>query len=231
MGKKSDETMTTQGLKQSIRQRILSEREQLSAGLRAQYSDAIVRRIVQIPEYQTARVVLGYMNFGAEFESELWVRQALADGKQLLLPKVNGVTNELDVYRVTDLQRDLAPGLWNIREPLPERCAKVDVLEEVDFILLPGVAFGRDGARLGYGGGYYDKLLMKLLAIRLGEQTTLAESLVIARLDQNCGVAHSLALVAGAYSMQLVEGIPQEATDRKVQWIVTENETIDCSRG
>jgi 5-formyltetrahydrofolate cyclo-ligase len=210
MGKKGGATMTTQGLKQSIRQRILSEREQLPAKLRTQFSAEIVQRIVQMPEYQTARVVLGYMNFGAEFESELWVKQALTDGKTLLLPKVNRDTNTLDVYHVTNLLHDLAPGLWNIREPLPERCAKVDALEEVDFILLPGVAFGRDGARLGYGGGFYDKLL--------------------ARLDEECGIAHSLVLVAGAYFMQLVEGIPQEATDRKVQWLVTEHETIDCNR-
>ena len=202
--------MITQGLKQTIRQRILSEREQLSAGLRTQLSIEIVRRIVQLPEYQNAHAVLGYMNFGAEFESELWVRQALADGKTLLLPKVNRATNELDIYRVADLQHDLAPGLWNICEPLPERCVRVEALERVDFILLPGVAFGRDGARLGYGGGYYDKLL--------------------ARRDEEGGVAHSLALVAAAYSMQLVEGIPQEATDRKVQWLVTENETINCSK-
>jgi 5-formyltetrahydrofolate cyclo-ligase len=200
--------MTTQGLKQSIRQRILSAREKLPAGLRAQFSAEIVQRIVQLPEYQAARVMLGYMNFGAEFESEIWVRQALADGKTLLLPKVNRATNELDVYRVTNLPHDLAPGLWNIREPLPDRCTKVDALEQVDFILLPGVVFGRDGARLGYGGGFYDKL--------------------IARLDKNSGVTHSLALVAGAYSMQLIEGIPQEVTDRKVQWLVTENETIRC---
>ena len=197
--------MTTQGLKQSIRQRILFEREQLPAGLRSQFSAEIARRTLQMPEYQAARVVLGYMNFGAEFESEIWVRQALADGKQLLLPKVNRTTNELDIYRVADLQHDLIPGLWNIREPLPDRCVKIDALE-VDFILLPGVAFGRDGARLGYGGGFYDKLL--------------------ARLDDNNGVARSPSLVAGAYSMQLVEGIPQDITDRKVQWLVTENETI-----
>jgi len=200
--------MTTQGLKQSIRQRILSERELLSAELRAQFSIEIVRRIVQMPEYQAARVVLGYMNFGVEFESELLVRQALEDGKTLLLPKVNRSMHALDVFRVTNLAHDLAPGIWNIREPLPERCDKVDVLDEVDFILLPGVAFGRDGARLGYGGGFYDRLL--------------------ARLDEECVIARSLALVAAAYSMQFVAGIPQEVTDRKVQWLVTENETINC---
>lgn len=199
--------MSVQGLKQTIRQRILSARERLSAELRAQYSAEIVRRIVQMPEYHAARAVLGYMNFGAEFESDIWVRQALEDGKTLLLPKVNRATNTLDVYRVADLQHDLAPGLWNIREPLPERCVSVDALEEVDFILLPGVAFGRDGARLGYGGGFYDRLLA------------------------NSGVAHSLALVAGAYSMQLVADIPQEVTDRKVQWLVTEREIIHCAAG
>jgi 5-formyltetrahydrofolate cyclo-ligase len=219
--------MTTQGLKQIIRQRILPQREQLSAALRKQYSTEIARRIAQMPQYQSARTVLAYMNFGAEFESEILVRQALADGKVLLLPKVNAATRELDVYRVTNVDTQLAPGAYGIREPLPECCAAA-WLDEVDFILLPGVAFGRDGARLGYGGGFYDKLLMRLLAVRLGEQTTLAKSPVIARPGAECALAHRPALVAGAYSMQVVEDIPQEATDCKVGWLVTENETIDC---
>jgi 5-formyltetrahydrofolate cyclo-ligase len=212
--------MTAQAMKQAIRQRIIADREQLAAGLRAQLSHEISRRIVQLPQYQAARVVLGYMNFGAEFASAAWAQQVLADGKQLLLPKVNRATNELDVYHVTDLQQQVAPGLWNIPEPLPEYCPRVDALDTVDFILLPGVAFGRDGARLGYGGGFYDKLLMKLLAIRLGEQTILAKSLIM---------AHRPTLVAAAYAMQVVAGIPQEATDRKVEWLVTEQEIIDCS--
>jgi 5-formyltetrahydrofolate cyclo-ligase len=79
----------------------------------------------------------------------------------------------------------------------------VDALDTIDFILLPGVAFGRDGARLGYGGGFYDKLLARL--------------------------THKPVLAAGAYGMQLIEDIPQEATDRKVEWLATENETIHCA--
>ena len=75
--------------------------------------------------------------------------------------------------------------------------------DEIDFILLPGVAFGRDGARLGYGGGFYDKLLARL--------------------------PHSPALAAAAFAMQLAEDIPQEATDRRVEWLVTEYETIHCA--
>ena len=199
--------MNAQAMKQAIRQRIIADREQLPANLRAQFSDGIARRIVQLPEYQAARAVLGYMSFGAEFVSDGLMRQVLADGKQLVLPKVNRATNELDIYRVTDLLHDLAPGLWNISEPLLERCAKLEALEEVDFILLPGVAFGRDGARLGYGGGFYDKLIARLNDGDEGRRP---------------------ALVAAAYTMQIVAGIPQEATDRKVEWLVTESETIEC---
>ncbi len=199
-------------MKQAIRKNILAQREQLPADTRAAYSMAITERLLQLPEYQQANAVLGYMNFGAEFASEFWVARVLAGGKRLALPKVNHHTNQLDLYWVDDIENQLVAGLWGIREPIVERCERLNTLNEIEFVLLPGVAFTRDGARLGYGKGYYDKLLMKQLAIRLGEHTISAKP-----------------LVAGAYSMQLVERIPQEATDRKVEWLVTESETIHCA--
>lgn len=195
--------MTIQGLKQIIRQRIVTQREQLSAALREQHSAEIAQRIAQMPEYRSSRTVLAYMNFGAEFESEFFVRQVLADSKTLLLPKVNAATRELELYRVEDMDAQLAPGAYDIREPIMERCVRQDALEQVDFILLPGVAFGRDGARLGYGGGFYDKLLARM--------------------------PHGAALIAGAFTMQVIADIPMEATDRKIDWLVTENETIRCA--
>lgn len=191
-------------MKQAIRQRIIAFRQQMEEDERARLSLAIAARLASMEAYRTANTVLAYMNFGAEFSAEIFVQQALRDGKRVLLPRVNRSTNELDIYQVMDLLHDLAPGMWGISEPLVERCARVDALEEVDFILLPGVAFGRDGTRLGYGGGFYDKLLARM--------------------------QHQPALVAGAYTMQIVEGVPQEATDRKVEWLVTENETIYCGR-
>jgi 5-formyltetrahydrofolate cyclo-ligase len=217
----------TQSVKQSIRKTIIALREQLSPDVRAAYSAAISGRILEMPEDRRADAVLGYMNFGAEFASELWVQQVLAEGKKLALPRVNRHTNQLDLYWVDDLENQLAAGLWGIREPVVERCERLEALNEVEFALLPGVAFSRNGARLGYGGGFYDKLLMKQLAIRLGEQTTLAKSLVIARQDSGNG-AHKPALAAAAFTLQIVEQIPQEATDMKVAWIITEQETIAC---
>ncbi len=189
--------------KSLIRKHILSLREQLSPDVRATHSAAITERLLQLPEYQQTNALLGYMNFGAEFESSIWVKQVLADGKRLALPKVNRQTNSLDLYWVDDLERQLVAGLWGILEPFAERCERLNTLNEVEFALLPGVAFTRSGARLGYGGGFYDKLLAQ--------------------------VAHRPTLVAAAFGLQVVESVPQEATDVKVEWVVTEREIINCS--
>jgi 5-formyltetrahydrofolate cyclo-ligase len=189
--------------KPGIRKQLIALRELLAPDAHATNSSAITERLLQLPEYKQSGVVLGYMNFGAEFASELLIQKALADGKRLALPRVNHHTNQLDLYWVDDLENQLELGLWEIREPIVERCERLNTLNEVEFALLPGVAFTRDGARLGYGGGFYDKLLARM--------------------------THRPALVAAAFALQIVEQIPQEATDVKVEWIFTEQETIACS--
>lgn len=192
--------------KQAIRKHILSEREQFAPDIRAGLSADIVERMLQLPEYCDAATVLGYMNFGSEFASDLFAARVLAAGRRLALPKVNRHTNQLDLYWVEDFENQLAPGLWGIREPVVERCERLETLNEVEFVLLPGVAFTRGGARLGYGGGFYDKLLA----------------------GSDAGRERPV-LVAAAFALQIVEQLPQEATDIKVERIVTEQETIACT--
>ncbi|MEQ1814318.1 MAG: 5-formyltetrahydrofolate cyclo-ligase [Candidatus Nitrotoga sp.] len=194
--------------KQALRERIIAQREQLSPVLRVVHSAAITERLLQLPEYQRANAVLGYMNFGMEFASEIWIQQVLADGKKLALPRVNRHTMQLDLYWVDDLGNQLAAGMGGIREPIVERCERMSTLFEVEFALLPGVAFTRDGGRLGYGGGFYDKLLAQL---------------------QDVNQTPYPSLVAAAFAMQVVPGVPLETTDVKVEWLVTEHETIRCA--
>jgi 5-formyltetrahydrofolate cyclo-ligase len=205
VGTKGGALMNIQARKQALRQSIIADREKLPVAERLRLSHAIVESTRNLPVYRQARTVLGYLNFGAELVAELWVRQALADGKQVLLPRVNRASRHLDLYRVQDLEHDVAPGSWGIREPVAERCIKEEALGTVEFILLPGVAFTREGARLGYGGGFYDKLLAQM--------------------------PHRPALVAGAFALQVVQEIPQESTDRNVEWLVTEAEMIRCNLG
>jgi len=197
--------MNIQARKQALRQSIIAAREKLPAAERLRLSHDIVKGICSLAAYRQAQTVLGYLNFGAELAAELWVKQALADGKRVLLPRVNRASRHLDIYNVQNLQEDVAPGAWGIREPVVERCIKEDAPGKVDFILLPGVAFTREGGRLGYGGGFYDKLLAQM--------------------------PHRPALVAGAFALQVVQEIPQESTDRNVGWLVTETETIRCNFG
>jgi 5-formyltetrahydrofolate cyclo-ligase len=195
-------------MKQGIRQSIIAARQKLTAAERLQFSQAISRRIMQLPAYQQAQTVLGYMSFGAEFASAAWVEQAMQQGKRVLLPRVNSGSRQLELYLVRDLQQDVEPGIWDIPEPLPQRCTRVDDDENIDFILLPGVAFARDGSRLGYGGGFYDKLLARISLPAAAQQPVLA---------------------AAAFTLQLRDELPQEATDRKVEWLLTEDEVIHCT--
>lgn len=191
------------GLKQSIRKTIRARRDALPAEEHDAHSAAIIAGLLQLPQYRAAQAVLAYMNFGAEFASDLFAARVLAEGKRLALPKVNHHTNHLDLYWVDDMEIQLAAGLWGIREPVVERCERLGTLNEVEFALMPGVAFTRGGARLGYGGGFYDKLLARMTS--------------------------RPALVAAAFELQLVEQLPQETTDIKVETIVTERETIVCA--
>lgn len=189
--------------KAEIRKRLLALREQLPHPARIACSEAISARIAAMDIYRQAGTILGYMNFGAEYASELWVQRVLADGKRLALPRVNRHTGRLDLYWVDDPETQLERGLWGIREPVVERCERLAGPNEVEFALLPGVAFTRGGVRLGYGGGFYDKLL--------------------------ADAGKSPARVVAAFALQIVEYLPQEATDVKVEWIITEQETIACS--
>ena len=197
--------MNIQARKQALRQRIIAARDNLTPSLRAHSSNRIVAQLCDLATYKTACTVLGYLNFGSELASESWLRQAMADGKQVLLPRVNKASKHLDLFEVKDLDREVAVGAYGIREPIIERCKRFEALGEIDLVLMPGVAFDRTGGRLGYGGGYFDKLLAQL--------------------------PHRPALIAGAFAMQVVAEIPQESTDHKLDWLVTENETIRCNLG
>lgn len=194
-----------QARKQALRQRIIAARDNLTPTLRAHSSKRIVDQICSLATYKTARTVLGYLNFGSELAIEAWIRQALTDGKRVLLPRVNRASMLLELFEVKDIDSDVAAGAYGIREPVVERCERFEALGEIDLILMPGVAFDREGGRLGYGGGYFDKLLAHL--------------------------PHRPVLIAGAFAMQVVAEVPQEASDYKVDYLITENETIRCNLG
>jgi 5-formyltetrahydrofolate cyclo-ligase len=120
----------------------------------------------------------------------------------VVVPRVDRNARMLDLHSIADLDRDVVPGHLDIPEPRAE-CPQVP-RDAIDFVLVPGVAFDLDGRRLGYGGGYYDRLLPLLVP--------------------------RAARVAGAFDIQIVERVPAAAHDVRVDTIVTESRTIERTR-
>jgi 5-formyltetrahydrofolate cyclo-ligase len=182
--------------KAALRRRILASRDALDPAQRVERSAAIVARVASMRAFRQARTVLAYAPFGSEADTWPLLRGLLAEGRTLLLPRVDRAGRRLVLHRVSDLDEDLAPGPWGIREPRPDRCPVVAV-PAADLVLVPGVAFDRTGGRLGYGGGYYDRLLA-------------------------AWPPPWPLLVAPAFELQLVDAVPRLPGDRRVDRVVTE---------
>ncbi len=176
--------------KRALRRRILSRRDALDADTLERRSAAIRQSLGKIEAYRNARTVHLFVPFGSELDTrpileDLWARKVRA-----VLPRV-AAHRQLDHLAVTGWD-DLEPGAYSIPEPVAP-CQAVDP-EGVDLILVPGVAFDRQGGRLGYGGGYYDRFLEACPAPR----------------------------VALAFDLQMVEEVPREDHDLGVHEIITE---------
>lgn len=189
------------GEKARIRGRILAARNGLPAAERSRHSRRIVVEILHTAAFRRADVVMAYSTFGSEVETATFVSAARACGKRIVLPRIERSRNCLALYQVDD-EGGLGHGVWGIREPDPARCPPVSP-GELDFILVPGVAFDRRGGRIGYGKGYYDRLL-HACAEEGGRPWA----------------------VAGAFGVQLVESVPMEQHDFPIHAVVTEEQCI-----
>jgi 5-formyltetrahydrofolate cyclo-ligase len=181
-----------------LRRRILARRDALDEPTRRRLSERLFERLGSRPELHEARVVLGYASFGSEPVTAPFLRDVLASGRVLVLPRIDRAARRLALHRVRDLAAELQPGVWGIAEPDPERCAPAG-LETIQFALVPGVAFDVRGGRIGYGGGYYDRLLG--------------------------GWPAPPPLVAAAFGVQVVPAVPIGPHDRRVDRVVTETDT------
>jgi 5-formyltetrahydrofolate cyclo-ligase len=188
--------------KSRLREDVLHQREAMSAIRRAEDAARCVSRLLALPAFVDARTVLIYMSFGTEVDTNAIFSEALRQEKVVVLPRMVSAQTSPDVsllalHRV-DGEADLVAGKWGIREPRAS-CAAVQ-LDFVDLVLLPGVAFDRRGHRLGYGKGYYDRLLP-------------------ARCP-NC------LLVALAFDCQLVDEVPVSAHDVSIDLLITPSQQL-----
>jgi 5-formyltetrahydrofolate cyclo-ligase len=185
--------------KRSVRERVLRARDAMPAHLRVAASTAIAATLSRRPDFIAARVVLLTLPFGSEWDTGPLLSAALAGSKTVAVPRVNQERHMLEIHAVCDAAREIAPGYRGIPEPRAD-CPPV-ALASIDWVLVPGVAFDAEGRRIGYGGGYYDRLLPLL--------------------------DRAAARVAGAFELQVVERVPAAPHDTTVDAIVTERRTLE----
>jgi 5-formyltetrahydrofolate cyclo-ligase len=118
----------------------------------------LIENFPALPGYEAAQSILLYVKgFPEELDSRPFFRHALQSGKRVLCPRVDRPAHRLRLFLVNSLEDDLEPGILGIPEPR-SHCPEVNPAE-VDWALVPGLAFDRQCYRLGRGGGHYDRLL------------------------------------------------------------------------
>ncbi|MZP29878.1 5-formyltetrahydrofolate cyclo-ligase [Heliobacterium undosum] len=186
-------------MKENLRQRALHGRNRLTPEEIASKSRLIAQRLFAMPAYVSASTVMIYVDFRREVETGEILAHSLNRGKQVTVPVCEGGARRLTAGRIERYPEDLQPGTWGILEP-----ATVVPVEpaSLDLVIVPGVAFDRQGNRLGYGAGYYDRFLPSLRP-----------------------EAQKIAL---AFDLQIAHQICPDDHDIPMDWIITESGVIDC---
>ena len=182
--------------KRALRRAVLAERDALSGTERAARSEAIAGRLLDLDEVAGAGAALAFWSFGSEVDTTALIDRLRSRGTTVALPR----TRDGDIVPVVWTPgSSMTETSFGSREPADGRVLEA---RELDLIVVPGVAFDRSCRRVGYGGGFYDRLLASM--------------------------REGTAVIAIAFGVQVVDEVPTGPLDRPVDAIVTEDDVIRC---
>ena len=186
-------------MKKSLREQFLVKRNELSKPDVNKKSLQIQSRFFSLPWYRSSQNILYYVSHRNEVDTHDMIKKSLAEGKNILVPKTDISKKTLMVCQLLNWD-ELSPCAYSILEPRKE-CIREVPVSSVELIIVPGVVFDLHGNRIGHGEGYYDRLLKTAVH------------------------AHSIGL---AFEYQVLDSLPTEEHDEKVEMIVTEDRSICC---
>lgn len=184
--------------KDEIRNLVLRERRGLALEWIAERSRRIQEKLVAHPAFGPARVVCAYLAMRGEVQTDWLIARTRALGKTLCVPAYRLDEACYGVARCTD-RTALYVGPGGVREPAQPEWV---TLEEIDFMVVPGVAFDRQGGRVGHGKGHYDRLLRS--ASRQG-----------------------FPAIGVAFDFQLFDRVPMGDHDVRMDAVMTEKNSVD----
>ena len=187
--------------KKLLREEILLLRNTLSPLERQNKSYCIQTFLFRIPDIIEAQNIFIYVSFKSEVQTHKIIKSLLLEGKNIIVPTTDMLNSKLLLSSISDFDVDLEPGVMGILEPGKEKIKTV-AHDSIDIVIAPGVVFCKEGWRIGYGGGFYDRFFKETLK-------------------------RSYAL---AFELQIVSDLPYDPKyDVPVDYIVTEDRLIDCN--
>lgn len=165
---------------------------------RIEVSNQIQKHLFESDLWKNAQTVGVYLSVGHEWDTREIVGRAFEEGRTVVIPKTIPATKELVFYRITNFDQTVI-GHFDLEEPdtgMTEAVKK----DAIDLLIVPGVAFTKNGYRIGVGGGYYDRFLADFI-------------------NPTVSLLHS---------NQLINIFPIESFDIPVNYLITEKGLIDC---
>ena len=182
--------------KTKLRRDLLEKRKTLPQPVQQKKSDLVLKTLLSEEAFANASSVALYFPINGEVDTREIFRKCVELEKKVFFPKTRG--SDLVFLRARNIE-ELTPGTFFIPEPPAD--AEYARSDELDLVLVPGVAFDLSGNRIGYGKGFYDRFLKDIPRhIRFGL----------------------------AYRFQVLENVPSHETDVKTGRIITEDGAIDC---
>jgi len=175
-----------------------SQRSQVPEAVAKRASEQVALHLARLPEWQSAETVASYFATRGEFDPGVVAGESHAQGKTVVYPRVLG-PGAMAFYKWQPGD-PLQPNSFGIPEPLAE--AEPVPAQDINFFMVPLLACDRSGARLGYGGGFYDRLLNQSEGFR-------------------CGVG---------YNQQYVAQLPRESHDQRLEAFISESGLIRFNR-
>jgi len=185
--------------KEEIRRNILKKRLSLPYEDIRDRSRQIFLHLTETVEYRNSQNIMFYAATRSEVQTEEMIKASIRMGKNIFVPVILTECANLTPSKIFDFDTELERGKKGILEPKKEY-HRLCTPENIDLIIVPGVAFDLDGNRIGRGFGYYDNFLRK--------------------------VHSSAKIIALAFEMQIIEKIPTDKNDIPVHKIITEKRII-----
>ena len=183
-------------MKESIRKKVLEQRNKLTDKDIKEKSVLIKKKLFSLPEFKKSKTVMFFVSFGKEVFTHDMIKDALKN-KQVYVPTVKN--NSLIVSKITGFKELNKKNKYGILEP--SKIKEIDI-NEIDLVIVPGVAFDCAGYRVGYGKGYYDKFLNDFDKEKIGL----------------------------AFEFQTTKELPKEDHDVVVDKVITEKRIIKCDQ-